>query len=101
MLLMCSTNKDIFYIALLMEQEPKRAFIHQHIKIKNKLEKVRKMNPQETVIIRENAEIKPQELAILSDTEEIKIMSTQPEQMKNGRVIILQYIKIKVLNTII
>ena len=79
MLLMCSTNKDIFYIALLMEQKPKRAFIHQHIKIKNKLEKVRKMNPQETVIIRENAEIKPQELAILSDTDEIKIMSTLPE----------------------
>ena len=63
MLLVCDTANDIFYISLLMEQEPKRAFLVEHVKI----------NKQSV------SKIKTQELAVLQDSEEIKIMSTLPE----------------------
>ena len=63
MLLVCNTGNDIFYISLLMEQEPKRAFLVEHVKI----------NKQSV------SKIKTQELAVLQDSEEIKIMSTLPE----------------------
>ncbi len=63
MLLVCNTANDIFYISLLMEQEPKRAFLVEHVKI----------NKQSV------NKIKTQELAVLQDSEEIKIMSTLPE----------------------
>ncbi len=63
MLLLCNTENDMFYISLLMEQEPKRAFLEEHIRNdKNNVNK-----------------IKTQELAVLQDSEEIKIMSTLPE----------------------
>ena len=63
MLLLCNTENDMFYISLLMEQEPKRAFLEEHIRNDNN--NVNK--------------IKTQELAVLQDSEEIKIMSTLPE----------------------
>ena len=50
-----------------MEQEPKRAFLQEHIRNDNNNRRI----------------IKPQELVVLEDTEEIKIMSTQPEQGKD------------------
>ena len=65
-LLVCDTKNDLFYISLLMEQEPKRAFLQEHIRNDNN----------------NRRKIKPQELVVLEDTEEIKIMSTQPEQGK-------------------
>ena len=35
MLLVCNAGKDIFYFALFMEQEPKRAFLINHISNEN------------------------------------------------------------------
>ena len=62
MLLVCNAGKDIFYFALFMEQEPKRAFLINHIS-------------------NENYNILPnQELVVLEDAYEEKLMSTMPEQ---------------------
>ena len=61
MLLVCNAGKDIFYFALFMEQEPKRAFLINHIS-------------------NENNNILPnQELVVLKDVYEEKLMSTMPE----------------------
>jgi len=62
MLLVCNAGKDIFYFALFMEQEPKRAFLINHIS-------------------NENDNILPnQELVVLEDAYEEKLMATMPEQ---------------------
>lgn len=62
MLLVCNAEKDIFYFALFMEQEPKRAFLINHIS-------------------NENDSILPnQELVVLEDAYEKKLMATMPEQ---------------------
>jgi len=62
MLLVCSNLNEVFYFSLLMEQNPKRAFL-----IKNK-----KLNDN-------NSSLPIQELAIIEDSENAKIMSTIPD----------------------
>ena len=52
------------FISLLMEQE--QSILQEHIRNDNNNKRI----------------IKPQELVVLEDTEEIEIMSTQPEQGK-------------------
>ena len=64
MLLVCSTASDVFYFSLLMEQEPKRAFLVEHKNINNKNTK----------------RITTQELLVLEDTQEFKVMSSFPEK---------------------
>jgi hypothetical protein len=67
MLLVCSTTNDLFYFGLLMEQEPKRAFLVEHKALNNR--NIKRMSAQE--------------LAVLDDSEDVKIMSTLPEKNKN------------------
>ena len=67
MLLVCRTTNDLFYFALLMEQEPKRAFLVEHKELNNR--NIKRMSTQE--------------LVILDDSEDVKIMSTLPEKNKS------------------
>tara|TARA_B100001029_G_C14987941_1_gene410185 strand:- start:237 stop:1109 length:873 start_codon:yes stop_codon:yes gene_type:complete len=64
MLLVCSTASDVFYFSLLMEQEPKRAFLVEHKKLNN--EDINSMISQE--------------LLVLEDSNEVKIMSSFPKK---------------------
>jgi len=64
MLLVCSTDSDVFYFSLLMEKEPKRAFLVEHKKL-NKTNKKTMAN---------------QELVVLEDSNALKIMSSFPEK---------------------
>ena len=62
MLLVCKTEKEVFYFSLFMEQEPRRAFLINHIS-------------------NENGNILPnQELVVLEDVKKEKLMSTMPEK---------------------
>ena len=67
MLLACNTTNDLFYFALLMEQEPKRAFLVEHKELNNR--NIKRMPAQE--------------LVVLDDSENVKIMSTLPEKNKS------------------
>ena len=67
MLLVCSSVNDIFYFALLMEEEPKRAFLVEHKELNNR--NIKRMPTQE--------------LVVLDDSENAKIMSTLPEKNKS------------------
>ena len=67
MLLVCNTTNDLFYFALLMEQEPKRAFLVEHKELNN----------------RNTKRMPAQELVVLDDSKNIKIMSTLPEKNKS------------------
>ena len=67
MLLACNTTNDLFYFALLMEQEPKRAFLVEHKELNN----------------RNTKRMPAQELVVLDDSKNIKIMSTLPEKNKS------------------
>ena len=67
MLLACNTTNDLFYFALLMEQEPKRAFLVEHKELNNR--NIKRMPAQE--------------LVVLDDSEDVKIMSTLPEKNKS------------------
>ena len=62
MLLVCSNLNEVFYFSLLMEQDPKRAFLVKNKKLNN-----------------DNSSLPIQELAILEDSKNAKIMSTLPE----------------------
>ena len=64
MLLVCSTASDVFYFALLMEQEPKRAFLVEH----------KKLNKEDT------KSMISQELVVLEDSKKVKIMSSFPKK---------------------
>ena len=62
MLLVCKTEKEVFYFSLFMEQEPRRAFLINHIS-------------------NENGNILPnQDLVVLEDVKKEKLMSTMPEK---------------------
>ena len=61
MLLVCSNIDQVFYFSLLMEKEPKRAFLVDHKKLKNK-----------------GSVLPIQELVIIEDNDDVKIMSTMP-----------------------
>jgi len=61
MLLVCSNIDQVFYFSLLMEKEPKRAFLVDHKKFKNK-----------------GSVLPIQELVIIEDNDDVKIMSTMP-----------------------
>ena len=67
MLLACNTTNDLFYFALLMEQEPKRAFLVEHKELNNR--NIKRMPAQE--------------LVVLDDSKNVKIMSTLPEKNKS------------------
>jgi len=67
MLLVCNTTNDLFYFALLMEQEPKRAFLVEHKELNNR--NIKRMPAQE--------------LVVLDDSKDVKIMSTLPEKNKS------------------
>ena len=67
MLLACNTTNDLFYFALLMEQEPKRAFLVEHKELNNR--NIKRMATQE--------------LVVLDDSKDVKIMSTLPEKNKS------------------
>ena len=60
-MLVCKNIDQVFYLSLLMEQEPKRAFLTKNLKFKKNLKN-----------------ISPQELFIIEDTERRKIMVTWP-----------------------
>ena len=60
-LLVCRNVDQIFYIALLMEKEPRRAILTKHKKLKESIKK-----------------IPSQELFIIEDTDNRKIMTTWP-----------------------
>ena len=62
MLLVCSNLNEVFYFSLLMEQDPKRAFLVKNRKLNN-----------------DNSSLPIQELAIIEDSKNAKIMSTLPE----------------------
>ena len=62
MLLVCSNLNEVFYFSLLMEQDPKRAFLVKNKKLNN-----------------DNSSLPIQELAIIEDNKSAKIMSTLPE----------------------
>jgi hypothetical protein len=62
MLLVCSNLNEVFYFSLLMEQDPKRAFLVKNKKLNN-----------------DNSSLPIQELAIIEDSKNAKIMSTLPE----------------------
>ena len=61
LLLVCSNLNETFYFSLLMEQEPKRAFLVKNINFKNN---------QNSLPI--------QELVVIEDNNDLKIMSTFP-----------------------
>jgi len=60
-MLVCKNIDQMFYLSLLMEQEPKRAFLTKNLKFKKNIKN-----------------ISPQELFIIEDTERRKIMVTWP-----------------------
>ena len=60
-MLVCKNIDQVFYLSLLMEQEPKRAFLTTNLKFK-----------------KNTKNISPQELFIIEDTEKRKIMVTWP-----------------------
>ena len=60
-MLVCKNIDQVFYLSLLMEQEPKRAFLTKNLKFK-----------------KNTKNISPQELFIIEDTERRKIMVTWP-----------------------
>ena len=60
-MLVCKNINQVFYLSLLMEQEPKRAFLTKNLKFK-----------------KNTKNISPQELFIIEDTERRKIMVTWP-----------------------
>ena len=62
MLLVCSNLNEVFYFSLLMEQDPKRAFLVKNKKLNNDI-----------------SSLPIQELAIIEDSKNAKIMSTLPE----------------------
>ena len=68
-LLVCSTVDQVFYFSLLMEEEPKRAFLIKNIKLNNS--KSRNSMNTKTLPI--------QELIIIEDKDNVKIMVTRPK----------------------
>ncbi len=68
-LLVCSTIDQLFYFSLLMEEEPKRAFLIKNIKLNNS--KSRNSMSTKTLPI--------QELIIIEDKDNVKIMVTRPK----------------------
>jgi len=60
-MLVCKNIDQVFYLSLLMEKEPKRAFLTKNFKFKKNMKN-----------------ISPQELFIIEDTESRKIMVTWP-----------------------
>ena len=68
-LLVCSTIDQVFYFSLLMEEEPKRAFLIKNIKLNNS--KSRNSMSTKTLPI--------QELIIIEDKDNVKIMVTRPK----------------------
>ena len=68
-LLVCSTIDQVFYFSLLMEEEPKRAFLIKNIKLNNS--KSRNSMSTNTLPI--------QELIIIEDKDNVKIMVTRPK----------------------
>ena len=78
-LLVCRNVDQIFYIALLMEKEPRRAILIKHEKFKESIKK-----------------IPSQELFIIEDTDNRKIMTTWPRDTEFPEHY-LSYIIIKIL----
>ena len=68
-LLVCSTIDQVFYFSLLMEEEPKRAFLAKNIKFNNS--KSKNSMSTKTLPI--------QELIIIEDKDNVKIMVTRPK----------------------
>ena len=68
-LLVCSTIDQVFYFSLLMEEEPKRAFLIKNIKLNNSKSKI-SMSTKTLPI---------QELIIIEDKDNVKIMVTRPK----------------------
>ena len=68
-LLVCSTIDQVFYFSLLMEEEPKRAFLIKNVKLNNS--KSRNSMNTKTLPI--------QELIIIEDKDNVKIMVTRPK----------------------
>ena len=68
-LLVCSTVDQVFYFSLLMEEEPKRAFLIKNIKLNNSKSKI-SMSTKTLPI---------QELIIIEDKDNVKIMVTRPK----------------------
>ena len=56
MLLVCNTDSDLFYFALLMEEEPKRAFLVEHKKLNN--EDTNSMISQELLVLEDSMKLK-------------------------------------------
>jgi len=69
MLLVCSNIDQVFYFSLLMEEEPKRAFLIKNIKLNNT--KSRNSMNTKTLPI--------QELIVIEDKDNVKIMVTRPK----------------------
>ena len=76
-MLVCSNINEVFYFSLLMEEEPKKAFLIKNIKLNPKI--------RGELIVRNiksnsiNKDLPTQELAVLKDSDLLKIMSTLPE----------------------
>ena len=68
-LLVCSTIDQVFYFSLLMEEEPKRAFLAKNIKLNNS-KSINSMSTKTLPI---------QELIIIEDKDNVKIMVTRPK----------------------
>ena len=64
MLLVCSNIDQVFYISLLMEEEPKRAFLIKNIRLENTISR-NSMNTKTLPI---------QELIVIEDSDNVKIM---------------------------
>ena len=62
MLLVCSNLNETFYFSLLMEQEPKRAFLVKNIKLNSNQNSLPK-----------------QELVVIEDNDDLKIMASLPK----------------------
>ena len=72
MLLVCSNIDQVFYISLLMEEEPKRAFLIKNIRLENTISR-NSMNTKTLPI---------QELIVIEDRDNVKIMATRPQKNK-------------------
>ena len=72
MLLVCSNIDQVFYISLLMEEEPKRAFLIKNIRLENTISRNTK-NTKSLPI---------QELIVIEDRDNVKIMATRPQKHK-------------------
>ena len=72
MLLVCSNIDQVFYISLLMEEEPKRAFLIKNIRLENTISR-NSMNTKTLPI---------QELIVIEDSDNVKIMATRPQKYK-------------------